>query len=61
VNRSHARIVPERDRRRVSLTTDGLHRLKVPKRDHIQALVLLGNRAGTRCEATMRCVEPSLN
>ena len=31
VNRAHARIVPERDLRRVSLTTDGLHRLKVPK------------------------------
>lgn len=30
-NRAHGRIVPRRDLRLVNLTTDGLHRLKVPK------------------------------
>ena len=30
-NRAHGQIVPQRDLRLVNLTTDGLHRLKVPK------------------------------
>ena len=34
-NRAHGRIVPRRDLQLVSLTTDGLHRLKVPKAELI--------------------------
>jgi hypothetical protein len=34
-NRSHGRIVPNRDLQLVNLTTDGLHRLKVPKAELI--------------------------
>ena len=34
-NRAHGRIVPRRDLHLVNLTTDGLHRLKVPKAELI--------------------------
>ena len=34
-NRAHGRIVPQRDLQLVNLTTDGLHRLKVPKAELI--------------------------
>lgn len=34
-NRAHGRIVPNRDLQLVNLTTDGLHRLKVPKTELI--------------------------
>lgn len=34
-NRAHGRIVPNRDLQLVNLTTDGLHRLKVPKAELI--------------------------
>ncbi len=34
-NRAHGQIVPQRDLRLVNLTTDGLHRLKVPKSELI--------------------------
>lgn len=34
-NRAHGRIVPRRDLQLVNLTTDGLHRLKVPKAELI--------------------------
>jgi hypothetical protein len=34
-NRAHGRIVPNRDLQLVNLTTDGLHRLKVPKSELI--------------------------
>ena len=34
-SRAHGRIVPKRDLRLVNLTTDGLHRLKVPKAELI--------------------------
>ena len=34
-NRGHGRIVPRRDLQLVNLTTDGLHRLKVPKAELI--------------------------
>jgi hypothetical protein len=34
-NRAHGRIVPKRDLQLVSLTSDGLHRLKVPKAELI--------------------------
>ena len=34
-NRAHGRIVPKRDLQLVNLTTDGLHRLKIPKAELI--------------------------
>lgn len=34
-NRAHGRVVPRRDLKLVNLTTDGLHRLKVPKSELI--------------------------